>query len=211
MPTVVDHPLLKRGPALLCWIALGFWMGGCMTGESSAESIARSQSNHPADTLGTRVVSLYAPAPDYDDRCVVAEPQPGWLEPALTVEAALDSLGHALARGYFHEWNGQPTGIDFELVEVVVLPTPSDSMRIAVIDMRDSDRWGERGFFQGTTGGMISQRMISATFMQVPVALDEQPLLDGLVLLYNGERIVPMDHTRLDLIQQPDNVAICSN
>ena len=211
MPTIVDHPLLKRSPALLCWLALSLWLVGCASGEAAEGTPARSQPSPSADTLGTRTVHLYAPAPDYDDSCVVAEPQPGWLEPGLTVEAALDSLGHALARGYFHDWNEQPTGIAFDLVEVVTLPTPPESMRIAVIDMVDPDRWGERSFFQGTTGGAISERLIAATFLQVPATWEAPPLLDGLVLLYNGERIAPMDHTRLDLIQQPDDVALCSN
>lgn len=208
MPTVVDHPPRTLSPALLCWAALGLWVGGCTAEMSSAEAPTRSQATPPAQTLGARAIYTYTPDPDAE--CLRAEPQPDWLSPELTLEAVLDSLGDALSSSYFYEWYDEPTGIAFETVEVERLPTPPDPMRIAVVNMVDPDRWAERGFFQGTTGGYMTQLMISATFMQVAPAPDEAPLLDGLVLLYNGERILPMDHTGLDQIQQPEDVELCS-
>ena len=208
MLTIVERPLLKRALMLLCGIAFGVWMGGCTTGESSASGVGLSPPTNYTDSLGTRTIYMYAP--DHDQECLTAEPRPEWLAPALAVEVVLDSLGSALSRSYFYEWNEEPTGIAFETIEVERLPTPPDSMRLAVVNMVDPDGWAERGFFQGTTGGSMSQLMISATFIQAALTLDEAPLLDGLVLLYNGERISPMDHTRLDLIQQPEDVIVCS-
>ena len=55
-------------------------------------------------------------------------------------------------------------------------------------------------FFQGSTGGQTTFYMLTATFMQPHLA---QPLLDGLVILYNGKQMAELDHINLSGILTP--------
>ncbi len=190
----------ESGVATVGVVLWAFGLAAC----ASPVGVAAPSAVGPADTLGAR--TLYTYTPDSTARYLIAEPQPDLLSPNLTVEAALDSLGRRLADGYFREWRGEPTGISFETVEVVTLPTPPDSVRIAVVNMADPDSVAVRAFFQGSSGGLISSLMIEAMLMQPSLDIREQrPLLDGLVLLYNGRRFPfgQPEHAPLHYVQRP--------
>ncbi len=168
---------------------------------SPASTVAPASPAATTDTLGAR--TLYTYRPDSTYKHLIPDPRPGLIAPSLTVEAALDSLGRTVAHGYF---DGTTTGIGFETVEVLKLPTPPDSMRIAVVNMVDPDSVALRRFFPGSTGGLISRLMIEATLMQPPLRVGEQRrLLDGLVLLYNGRRFPfgEPEHAPFHYIHEP--------
>jgi hypothetical protein len=55
-------------------------------------------------------------------------------------------------------------------------------------------------FFQGSTGGQTTFCMLTATFMQPHL---DPPLLDGLVILYNGKLLAKLDHINLTGILTP--------
>ena len=66
--------------------------------------------------------------------------------------------------------------------------------------MIDADSEAMSSFFQGSTGGQTKFYMLAATFMQPHLY---PPLLDGLVLLYNGEILPELDHINLSGILIP--------
>jgi hypothetical protein len=66
--------------------------------------------------------------------------------------------------------------------------------------MVDTDSVAMSSFFQGSTGGQTTFYMLAATFMQPHL---NPPLLDGLVLLYNGEILPELDHINLSGILIP--------
>ena len=49
-------------------------------------------------------------------------------------------------------------------------------------------------FFQGSGGGQTTFYILAATFMQPHL---DPPLIDGLVLLYNGTLLPELDHINL--------------
>jgi len=66
--------------------------------------------------------------------------------------------------------------------------------------MVDKKEDAVRFFFQGSAGGQTTFYMITATFMQPHLG---PPLLDGLVLLYNGKTLRELDHINLTGILTP--------
>jgi hypothetical protein len=66
--------------------------------------------------------------------------------------------------------------------------------------MVDTDSVAMSSFFQGSTGGQTTFYMLAATFMQPQLT---PPLLDGLVLFYNGKILPELDHINLSGILIP--------
>ena len=127
--------------------------------------------------------------------------QPLVVPPSTTVGDALDLLGRELATTYFAKtYTGKQTGIRFEVVRVDEITTPSRALRIAVINMVDKEEDAVRFFFQGSAGGQTTFYMMTATFIQPHLS---PPLLDGLVLLYNGKILPELDHINLTGILTP--------
>jgi len=60
-----------------------------------------------------------------------------------------------------------------------------------------------RYFFQGSAGGQTTFYMLAATFMQPHLS---PPLVDGLVLLYNGKILPELDHISVTGILTPRSV-----
>ena len=73
-------------------------------------------------------------------------------------------------------------------------------MKIAIINMKDDNEYAMKYFFQGSTGGQTTFSMLGATFIQPHL---EKPLLEGLILLYNGEALPELDHINLSGILIP--------
>ncbi len=194
--------MVKAEEALRWVVVAGVLLSaaGLAACESTAGTAVPLTAAAPApDTLGTR--TLYAYRPDSTASHLIAEPLPEGLPPSLTIEAALDSLGRRLADGYF---DGASSGVAFETVEVMMLPTPPEAMRLAIVNIVDPDSVVARRFSLGTSGGLLAKLMIKATLMQPPLRVGEQPpLLNGLVLLYNGRRFPygEPEHAPLHYIQ----------
>ncbi|GAH91623.1 unnamed protein product, partial [marine sediment metagenome] len=100
----------------------------------------------------------------------------------ISVRDALDSLGQNLAKNYFSKaYTDKVTDIHFEVLRIDEISAPSRRLRIAVVNMVDTNGDARRYFFQGSAGGQTTFCMLAATFIQPHLRL---PLLDGLVLLY---------------------------
>jgi len=127
--------------------------------------------------------------------------QPFILAPNTSISDTLDKLGRHLADNYFLKTYTQKlTHIHFKILSVDEIFTPSRKVRIAVVNLVDSDRDAMNSFFQGSIGGMTTFYMLVATFMQPHL---NPPLLDGLIILYNGKILSGLDHINLEGILTP--------
>lgn len=163
---------------------------GCSKDSGKAPS-ASSQ------TIGK--VELYTFSPDH--HYLLRDAQPLVLSSSTSVRDALDRLGRHLAKNYFSKtYTDKATNIHFEVVRIDEISTQSRPLRIAVINMVDTEKDAMGYFFQGSTGGRTTFCMLAATFTQPHLV---PPLLDGLVLLYNGEMLSELDHINLAGVLTP--------
>jgi hypothetical protein len=123
---------------------------------------------------------------------------------ALSVEEALNLLARHLEETYFFQTpEGENTRIRFSVENLHSIGGVPRRHCIAVINMMDEEDTALRHFFQGSFGGQTTFFMITATFLQ---AQNDPPLLDGLVLLYNGKTFPHMDHIDFSGIVTPKSV-----
>lgn len=147
--------------------------------------------------IGERELYTFSP----DQQYIVGHPERFSLSPSTSLKDALESLGTHLAETYFKEtYTDRPTDIHFEVVRIDEIPTPSRPFRIATVNILDPNKDAVSYFFQGSGGGQTTFYMLAATFMQPHLS---PPLLDGLVLLYNGEVVPELDHINLTGILIP--------
>ena len=131
-------------------------------------------------------VKLYVFSAHHDDFLRVARPL--IVLASTSIKDTLDVLGRELATSYFAKtYKDKATDIHFEVRRVHEITTPYRLLRIAVVNMIDKEEDAVRYFFQGSAGAQTSFYMLTATFLQPHL---RPPLLDGLVLLYNG-KILP--------------------
>ena len=156
--------------------------------------------NHPSHSIhNSEDLKLYTFTPHH--KHILGYAQPFILPPNTTTRETLDHLGRHLADNYFLKTYTQKlTQIHFEILGVEEISTPPHKFRIGVVNMVDLDRDAMNNFFQGSTGGMTTFYMLAATFMQTHL---NPPLLDGLVILYNGKRLSRLDHINLEGILIP--------
>jgi len=144
-------------------------------------------------------VELYTFSPN--DQYFLSDARPFPLPHNTLLRDALDSLGRDLSKNYFSKtYTAKVTDIHFEILTIDKIATPSRPLRIAVINMVDKDKDAMRYFFQGSAGGQTTFYMLAATFVQPHLS---PPLLDGLVLLYNGKILPELDHISLTGIVTP--------
>jgi len=145
----------------------------------------------PADRIGPASVYVFAP----DSQDYLTAPQPFTLDAALPPEDALAALGDHLSRTYFRSDNGhREAAIRFEVLGVHRIPVDQRYYRLAVINMIDPRMKARQNYFQGSAGGLTTYYMLAATFLQPQ---RDPPLVDGLILLYNGEEFPETDHINL--------------
>ena len=144
-------------------------------------------------------VKLYTFSPDH--KYLLGYAQPFILPPNTSIRDTVDNLGQYLVENYFCKtYTSKLTRIHFEVLSIDEISTPSRPLRIAVVNMVDTDSEAMSSFFQGSTGGQTTFYLLAATFMQPHLS---PPLLDGLVLLYNGEILPELDHIDLSGILIP--------
>jgi hypothetical protein len=135
------------------------------------------------------------------DQYFLTDAHPFVLPPGTSVKDALDSLGRNLAQYYFSKtYTNDVTDIHFEVIRIDELFTPSRPLRTAVINMIDTNEYAMECFFQGSTGAQTTFCMLASTFLQPHL---EPPLVDGLVILYNGKILRELDHINLSGILTP--------
>lgn len=144
-----------------------------------------------SQVIGEVKLFTFSPSQKYP----LGHSQPFPLPPNTSVKDAIDKIGQHLSEGYFSKtYANELTDIHFDVIRIDVISTSSRPFRIAVIDMVDTNRDAMRHFFQGSTGGQTTYCLIGASFLQPHL---NPPLLDGLILLYNGEILPKLDHIDL--------------
>jgi hypothetical protein len=144
-------------------------------------------------------VKLYTFSPD--DQYFLRNAQPHILPEETTLKEALISLGRHLSDTYFHTIPPDTrTGILFEPVKIQGISYKNSHLKVAVVNMIDNGEYALKYFFQGSTGGQTTFSMIGATLIQPQL---NPPLIDGLILLYNGEALPELDHINLSGILTP--------
>ncbi|MBA3030800.1 MAG: hypothetical protein FP816_18580 [Desulfobacteraceae bacterium] len=123
----------------------------------------------------------------------------------MNAESILKVLGEDLAQTYFAENpSGEKTGIGFDILTISEIESAGRSYRVAVINMVDQKEDALHHFFQGSYGGQVTFYMIAATLMQ---AQNHPPLVDGMILQYNGEAFPKLDHINFQGIVVPGTVS----
>ena len=173
-------------------------------GSGCFDSCERPPQEGPSHVIGD--VELYTLAPDQQH--LIGNAQPFTLPPSTSLKDAIDRLGGLLVDTYFQKtYTDKATRIRFEVVRIDEIASPSRSLRIATVNMLDPDRDAMGYFFQGSVGARTTFYVLGATFLQPHL---DPPLLDGLVLLYNGEILPELDHINLTGILTPRLVRVAA-
>jgi len=72
---------------------------------------------------------------------------------------------------------------------------PGRKYRIAIVNIIDPDKICMGFYFQGSTGGQHTYKMLVSNLMQPQL---ENPLIDAAIFLYNGSELKNMDHINLE-------------
>jgi hypothetical protein len=165
----------------------------CLGLFSSCEKAARE----PSQGIGDLELYMFSP----DRQHFLSNAQPFTLPPSTSRRDALDRLGGHLAETYFQStYTEEITNIRFEVMGIDEIGNPSRPLRIATVNLVDPGGYAMKYFFQGSGGGQATFYILAATFMQPHL---DPPLIDGLVLLYNGGMLPELDHINLRGILTP--------
>ncbi len=109
------------------------------------------------------------------------------------IEAVLDTLINVLNNyEYFKK-----DKISFEIAKLEEIQFSNRIFRIGIVNILDKGRVALTKQFQGSTGGGITNTVILSNLVQ-PQLYD--PILDGLILSYNGDAFEDMDHVNFNKI-----------
>jgi hypothetical protein len=182
----------------LAWVV--FLLGLTLVGSGLLTWGCSSPPQPPESTLDEPIGVVDAYFFEPDAQHYLSAPHPFPLDPAMTVEDALAALAGHLSRTYFNRTPGGDPPIHFEIVKVYRLALPQRVVRVAVINMIDPQLEALQVFFQGSAGGQTTYYMLTATLFQPQLT---PPLVDGLILLYNGDAFPEIDHVNLRGIVTP--------
>ena len=144
-----------------------------------------------------------------DDQYFLSNAQPFILPHDTSLRDTLDSLGRHLSETYFSKtYSNELSDIHFEVLGIEKLSTPSRPLLTAIVNMLDVNNKAMSYFFQGSTGGQATFCMLTGTFMQPHL---DPPLLDGLIILYNGKLMPKLDHINLSGLLVPRLVEFVVN
>lgn len=173
------RPVFSSLIAAMLVMTLGFF-NGC---EKSIQE--------PSQGIGELELYTFSP----DRRHFLGDARPFRLLPGTSLEDALEGFGEHLAETYFQRtYTEEVTNIHFDVMGIDEIGDPSRPLRVAVVNMVDPKGYGMKYFFQGSGGGQTTFYILAATFMQPHL---NPPLIDGLVLLYNGTLLPELDHINL--------------
>jgi hypothetical protein len=156
------------------------------------------EASRPVDYLGPFTAYVFQP----DSQHYLTAPQPFPLAPEGSVTGALEALGAHLSRHYFSSGTADAR-ISFEIMSVHSIPVGHRNYRLAVVNLVDPDGDALQVFFQGSAGGQTTFYMLAAAFLQAHHA---PPLVDGIILLYNGETFPEADHVNFRGIVTPEMI-----
>jgi len=160
------------------------------------------------ETITSEVGDLSLYTFSIDSTWQIGNPKPLILSKDTKITDALDTIGKYLSETYFYKieiYTTIITNIKFEIVKVEEIQTPLRPFRIATINLIDPEELCMGYFFQGSSGGYFTASMLAANFTQPHLYT---PLLDGLIILYNGQVLPRMDHINLERIIVPGDMRI---
>jgi len=115
----------------------------------------------------------------------------------LTREEILDSLASFLTVNYFvpkNKYYQNKAKISINIDSIITFNSANKQYRIAVVNIKDADEICMTLYFQGSTGGYYTYIMLVSNLMQPQL---KDPLLDGIIFLYNNSELKGMDHINL--------------
>ena len=120
------------------------------------------------------------------------------------VKIVLDSLLTYLSKNYFHDFSNYilDTRIKLRLEKIDSIKTINRIYKIATVNIIDTNKVCIGAFFQGSTGGHMTQIMLSTNILQPQFAY-KTTFLDGVIILYNGFPIADLDHIDIDGVIVP--------
>ncbi len=121
---------------------------------------------------------------------------------STTAATILDSLFKCLSSGYFsRRIENAPSGtIALKLLKIDSIKTSNRINRVASISIIDTNKICMSYFFQGSSGAHGTYLMLVANLLQPQC---RPPFLDGIIILYNGTPLAPLDHMNIDGIFVP--------
>lgn len=116
----------------------------------------------------------------------------------LDKKEILDSIASQLTSTYFFPKNNfsekkRKINIRLQMINEIILP--ERNYYIATVNIEDPDKICLTAYFQGSTGGYITFLILVSNFMQPQL---KNPLIDGIVFLYNDAELKMMDHINLE-------------
>lgn len=115
----------------------------------------------------------------------------------FTREQILDSLASFLTANYFvpkNKYYQNKAKISINIDSIIAFKSADKQYRIAVVNIQDSDKICMTSYFQGSSGGQNTFLMLTANLMQPQL---KDPILDGIIFLYNNSELKDMDHISL--------------
>ncbi len=179
---------------VLILLALAVGLGGCLA--TDPDDAAPSP-----DATAIGPVELLTFLPDEDHFLTPGHRYP--VEPAASLQDALQDLADQLTRNYFKDGPEPDAGIDIEVLDVHTIRLPHRPLRVVVVNLRDVRQVAWRHFFQGSSGGQTTYYLLAATLMQPQLS---PPLADGLVVLYNGASFPELAHIRFNDLVSAESV-----
>ncbi len=115
----------------------------------------------------------------------------------FTREQILDSLASFLTVDYFvpkYKYYKNKAKISIKIDSIITFNSTDRQYGIAVVNIKDPDEICMTLYFQGSTGGYYTYIMLVSNLMQPQL---KDPLLDGIIFLYNNSELKGMDHINL--------------
>jgi hypothetical protein len=123
------------------------------------------------------------------------------LPESIDFKTAADTVMQRLSGYFSRQFSSLPqSDVKFELQKIEPIETDSKNYRIAVVNIDDPGKIMERGYFQGSTGGKVTQDIILLNILQPHL----EGFLDGCIILLNNQSIGNLDHINLEGIKTAD-------
>jgi len=120
----------------------------------------------------------------------------------LTIENVLDSITSVLTRHFQSVSNiSSINKLSFEFKHMESLKTEYKTYEIAVINIIDPLEICMKYFFQGSSGGQTTFNTLGTNLLQPNI--ENHPLVDGVIILYNGIPMQALDHINLSGVMVP--------
>jgi hypothetical protein len=113
------------------------------------------------------------------------------------ITAVLEKILNQLSVHFSRQYSSVPqSNVRFELITLNVIETDARTYKIVVINIDDPGNVMERGYFQGSTGGKMTQDIMFMNILQ-----PQTNFIDGCIIHLNNQPVGEMDHVNLQGIK----------